>query len=89
MQLKPATYHFIDHDADAPLKYGFIAQDVQQIFPEIVEDHDGKLMVKYDMFGVLAIQSIKELKAENDQLRSTVEDLEARLARLEQLVASR
>src|SRR5207302_245754 len=32
MQLVPKTYHYKDNVADAPMSYGFIAQEVKKLF---------------------------------------------------------
>jgi len=63
-QLKPAKYYY-KSATDAPQKsHGFIAQEVQQIFPELVHEHeDGKLALAYDDFAILSIQAIKEQQA--------------------------
>jgi hypothetical protein len=50
---------------------GVSAQQVQEILPEAVsEKHDGYLGVKYDKLVPLLIESIKELKAEVEELKS-------------------
>jgi hypothetical protein len=56
---------------------GLIAQDVEQVFPELVEtDRDGFKAVNYSALPLLTIQAVKELKAENDALKHRVADLE-------------
>ena len=70
-QLKPSTYQF-QHDglmSDATMSYGFIAQDVEAVFPHLVHrsyeperDLDA-YTVDYAGFGVLAIKAIQELEA--------------------------
>jgi len=49
--------------------YGLIAQDVQEIYPDLVYENDnGYLSINYTELIPLLIQSIKELKEEVDQL---------------------
>jgi hypothetical protein len=49
--------------------FGLIAQDLQQIYPELVyEEDNGYLAVNYTELIPLLIQSIKELKQEVDKL---------------------
>ncbi len=56
--------------------YGFIAQEVEQIFPELVKtDENGFKAVNYTKLNIMSIQAIKELKAENDELRSILTEL--------------
>ena len=50
--------------------YGVIAQDVLEVFPDIVEESvEGYLMVDYQQLIPIMIESIKELKAEIEQLK--------------------
>jgi hypothetical protein len=54
-----------------------IAQDVEQVLPELVAtDSDGYKAVDYSKLPLLTIQAVKELKAENDGLKQRVADLE-------------
>ena len=56
---------------------GFVAQDVQKIIPEAVtKDSGGYLQVNNDPIIWAMVNSIKELKAENDQLKARVDALE-------------
>jgi hypothetical protein len=66
--------------------YGLIAQDVEQVLPELVTtDSDGYKAVDYSKLPLLAIQAVKELKAENDARKSENDALKERLAELEPL----
>lgn len=61
---------------------GVIAQEMYEVFPEVVDkgdddlnaqitsDSEGKWGVQYDKLGALALQAAKELKADNDNLRT-------------------
>lgn len=96
MQLKPVSYRYKKGGPNDASSLGFIAQDVQPLFPELVgrlHNYDGKtefLALNYGGFGVLAIKAVQEqqqqiesLKKENQDLKGQVENLEARLQRLE------
>jgi Chaperone of endosialidase len=68
--------HFGDSQA-----YGLIAQDVEQVFPELVVTRtDGYKAVDYSELPMLTIQAVKELKAENDELKRRLADVERVLA---------
>ncbi len=64
-------------DPKKQTEYGVMAQDVQKMFPELVHtiDKDGHLGVTYDGLIPPIIEALKELKAENDELRQEIEDL--------------
>lgn len=85
-QLNPVKYHLLDSRDTAPKSIGFIAQEVQPLFPEIVGETDGTLSLAYSQFGVVAIAAIKELsqqvdeqKAENEALRKELETIRTAL----------
>lgn len=67
---------------------GVIAQDVEKVFPDIVETGkvSGMKGVNYDSLIAPLIESVKQLKAENDTLKQKNESLEARIERLENLI---
>ena len=64
--------------------FGLIAQDVEQVLPELVTtDEQGYKAVRYNALPMLMLQAIKDLKAENDQLKELLRKQEERLQRLE------
>jgi hypothetical protein len=68
--------------------YGLIAQEVEQVLPELVSSDDqGYKAVDYTRLPLLAIQAIKELKERNDALAASHEALERRLEALEALLS--
>jgi len=76
--LKPVIYKFKDTDED---RFGFIAQDVQEVVPNLVKlDTEGKrLYLHYnDIIALLTAKVQKQTKK--------IQDLEDRIARLEALV---
>jgi hypothetical protein len=68
--------------------YGLIAQDVEQILPELVAtDSDGYKAIDYSKLPLLTIQAVKELKTENDARKAENDALKQRVADLERLVS--
>jgi hypothetical protein len=60
------------------VEYGLVAQEVQSIVPEAVSVTDienGYLGVSYLSFTPILIEAVKELKAENDQKNSEIQQL--------------
>lgn len=81
MELNPFEYSYkenIPHGYDSSISYiGISAQEVQKVIPEAVSlDENGYLNVSTDPIIWTMLNSIKELKAENDELMSRVEVLE-------------
>jgi hypothetical protein len=54
---------------------GFIAQNIESIFPELVFTYDEKKSLKYDSIGVILLEAIKELNIQCDELLSTITTL--------------
>lgn len=56
---------------------GFIAQEVEKEFPELVNTDDkGYKSLDYSKMSAVLLGAVKELKAENDNLKSRIEKLE-------------
>jgi hypothetical protein len=56
---------------------GVMAQEIQQVYPELVykldpTDENSKLAVRYELLTAVLLQSIKELKAEVDALKGQI-----------------
>jgi hypothetical protein len=85
LQLKGVTFDWKDPEKqlgerDRGHQTGFIAQDVQKAFPTWVQENpDGfkTLDIPAKQVTALTVESIRELKAENDKLRARVDALEA------------
>lgn len=64
---------------------GFVAEDVEKLFPEVVfRDEDGKMVgMDYSRLTAVAVQAIKQLRGEKD---AEIAELKARLERLERAI---
>jgi hypothetical protein len=63
--LKAYQYHYSDNDTKDQFSHGFMAQDIETLFPEFVSrtaDKEGRelLGLNYNKFAVLAIKAIQE-----------------------------
>ena len=84
-QLRGVTYEWIDKSKGEGQQLGVIAQEVEEVFPEVVHtDSQGYKSVEYSKLVVPLIEAVKALKTENEALKSALKHLNARLERLEQ-----
>jgi hypothetical protein len=68
---------------------GYIAQDMRQVFPELVEKNDddfGMLSIDYTKLNYKFQIAVQRLITQNKQQQAQIDDLTTRLARLEQLI---
>ena len=73
-------YDWKDEKIDPHRQIGFIAQDVEKIFPELVKTDDkGYKSMNYSKVVTVLVESVKELDDEN-------RELEDRIVRLENMV---
>ena len=64
-------------DANKSKKIGFIAQDWEQDFAQVIEkDNEENLGIKYSETIPVLLKAIQELKADNDSLKARIETLE-------------
>jgi hypothetical protein len=72
MKLKPKTFYYNSDVEKKSLKYGFIAQEVQDIMPDLVRkisEYDDRLGIESDGIYVAMVKAIQELKSELDELK--------------------
>ncbi len=87
MQLKPASYRFKNTREERPPTYGFIAQDLEELFPESVLTMKTNKLVSYSYFIPLLTKGMQEQQQQIDQLAAENASLKERLARLEKAIA--
>ena len=62
--IRGVQYHWIDGEQSESRQVGVIAQEIQEVYPELVmEGGNGYLSVDYPKLTAVLIESIKELKA--------------------------
>ncbi|MEO1415037.1 MAG: SBBP repeat-containing protein [Bacteroidota bacterium] len=89
-------YYYWKEGADSTRQVGVMAQEVQQVLPELVEtDSEGILSVDYNKLSAVLIEAIQEqqrhiesVEAENTALQSQVQQLQSLEARLQTLEAT-
>jgi len=72
------------NDPSKTLDIGFIAQDVEEVVPELVikDNNDGMLSVKYQNISALLVESVKEQQKEIESLKAKIEKLEKLIEQL-------
>ena len=71
---------------DSNLQLGMIAQDVQELYPELVSEMNGQLSLSYEKLSVIALEAIDVLHNENNELKSRIERLESLVNQLAEKV---
>lgn len=77
IQLKPVKFTWKENNAPS---FGFIAQEVQKVYPELVStanDERGTLSLDYSKLVAPLVGALKELKAEIDLMKQQIEALKA------------
>ncbi len=97
MRLRPVTFRYLAHGVNAPLQYGLIAEEVAEVYPELVaRNKDGEVdAVMYQFLAPMLLneaqkqhRTIEEQKKTIDALSTTVDALGQRLQTLERQLAN-
>ncbi|MEJ0053954.1 MAG: tail fiber domain-containing protein [bacterium] len=81
LALKPVSYHWKTDDSSAGLKYGFIAQDVEKIFPELVSADPTTGYKSLSTGGMMpyVVKALQEQQVEIEDLKAQIAVLAAHL----------
>lgn len=66
MALRPVKFHRNFQEDSEHKNIGFIAQEVEESFPDVTQINGGFYSINYDDFSVLAIAGLQELKIEQE-----------------------
>ena len=88
LELRPVSFRW-KKGGDNARDIGFIAQEVQRIFPSLVHRADKYLTVDYSGLSVAAIGAVQELAEENESMRTEIAELRAMIAELSSRVEAR
>jgi len=88
MSLNALTYRF-KSQKDTKKHIGFIAQEINKIYPELIDYNkkDDRYLMDYSGFGVIAIKAVQELKKEVTKLTLENKKLKQQLAKYNTLEA--
>ena len=92
LQLEGVSYNYVPEYKN--LKFdsgrksiGFIAQDLEKVFPEIVRtDEDGLKSVEYHLLNAALVEAIKEQQSIINKQSSEIDDLRRSLEELNELI---
>ncbi|MFT6336473.1 MAG: hypothetical protein ACJATI_003232 [Halioglobus sp.] len=100
LELQGVNYEWNDNKTgrirQEGVKYGFIAQNIGEVFPDFIsEDDKGYLVTAYGNYDAMLVECIRalndkitKLETENANLKGDKSSIEKRLADLEKLVSS-
>lgn len=87
--LRPTQYHFEKINKDSESKtIGFIAQEVEKIFPNLISEKEGYKSLAYSAFGVIAIKAIQEQQSLINNQSEKIAAMQKQIDRLNDLVES-
>ncbi|MFA5904868.1 MAG: tail fiber domain-containing protein [Desulfobacula sp.] len=79
-QLRGVTYEWTDPSKGGGQQIGVIAQEVEQVFPEVIStDNQGYKSVEYSKLIAPLIEAVKILKSENEKLRQDNEEIKKQI----------
>jgi hypothetical protein len=75
-QLRGVTFNWKDKTKDSTQQIGFIAQEVEKIFPQLVKtDKDGMKSVAYSNITAVLVEAVKEQQQQIDELKREIDEL--------------
>jgi hypothetical protein len=93
LKLRPVTFRYKQPDVDGskPLDYGLIAEEVEQIYPNlVVKDKDGQIQtVQYQKLTPMLLNELKKQHEELLRQQKENRELEQRIAALEARIAGK
>ena len=86
LDLRAVLFRYRSRNADGndPLEYGLIAEEVAEVFPElVVYDEEGRPeTVKYHLLSSMLVNELQKDHARIDELQARLATIEEQLARL-------
>ena len=88
MRLRPVTFRYLAHGDNAPLQYGLIAEEVADVYPELVtrnKDGDAE-SVMYQFLAPMLLNELQKQQSRIETQQNTISALERRIEALEKLI---
>lgn len=86
LRLTPSRYRYIDAGPESPVSIGFIAQDVQPLFPDLVSEKNDYLGINYSGFSVITVKAIQEQQELINEQASQIADLQREVEALKKIL---
>ena len=78
-KMRGVSYNWIDQGKDSAEQIGFIAQEVEEVFPQLVKTNDkGYKSIAYSHMTPILLEAIKEQQQQIDELKKEIEELKKR-----------
>ncbi len=90
-KLEAYKYRYLDNNATDAYSYGFMAQDVEKLFPDAVKETEIKngekrLGINYQYFTVLAIKGIQEQQIIIEDQNKKIENLQNQINEIKKMI---
>jgi hypothetical protein len=90
IQLKPASYHYKKEEMNSPVNVGFIAQEIEKLFPEFVlTTNQGLKMVSYTSFIPILTKGMQEQQQQIEILQKENEAVKKELLEIRKLLMAK
>ncbi len=89
LSLRPVRYLMKEDSANSKMHIGFISQEVEQIFPELVATDKDVKMINYTGLIPILTKGIQEQQQQINILQKENQDLKMRLDKLEKMIQSK
>ena len=90
MRLRPVTFRYLAQGDDAPLQYGLIAEEVAEVYPELVtRNKDGEVeSVMYQFLAPMLLNEVQKQHQIIDDQTRTIEQQSRDISTLSQTLAA-
>lgn len=78
ISLNPKRYT-MKNDAELKEKIGLLAQDIQAVFPELVDENNDYMSVNYQALIPILISAVNEQTKRNESLKQRIETLKSKI----------
>jgi hypothetical protein len=75
LKLNPVSFYWKDENMDKEKHFGFIAQEVEEVLPELVrQDSQGKKILNYNELVPYLVRAIQEQQKEIEELKAQIQN---------------